>query len=487
MSGILREFDPVWSESGDTGTPPDDTKIETGWVGGERAKMERLNYLQGRVEDRLNDIVREGVKGYSDHITTDEAKLAIATGLYAGDDWGNIRNTANNMYGGAATKAYTDLCVAFDPQTHDQILLVLDDTNKTIDVFDPRVGTLTTTSSALTDDLPSPTGTWHVYSMCTDGESVYVFCTDTHGGADTHRVQAWNISSWDVKSGWSSTGTALSGSGTRSTTDGKDILIVSSTHLAVAESWTASVAATPATKCIELLTLAAGTIPAGASGAGQGDLGATGYNVKTMASDGVAILFIADDGTNVILGTATLADLTAGTGGTGYPLSLGTDTDTKIIACGYLFITANGFSVPGFAATDIVLRAHTRSDATRDTIERGRNSASSAKVGDKWIFEHATDLTYDGLNLWITAQVNNATTDGVALVKIDIAKIWESDTDEVKQINDITNSIFATPIEPASYTPTTFDGRDIWFITNQAASGTLSGYVYRLPMALIRH
>jgi hypothetical protein len=110
-------------------------------------------------------------------------------------------------------------------------------------------------------------------------------------------------------------------------------------------------------------------------------------------------------------------------------------------------------------------------------------------VGDKWILKACQYLTYDGINLWITSRVDNTSgTDSVALVKIDSAKLWRLtvDTGVRRSLAELTPSVFATPVELKTDSPTTFDGRDVWAISNTDASGTTSGYINRLPLALIR-
>jgi hypothetical protein len=341
---LLSKFKYIWAQNtGSVGEAPDDEKIQEGFVK-ELLEFERLNWIAQRHELAIDNIVTEVAKGYSDSLDASEAKFAISSGLFSTDDWGGVKNSKNNVYGGATTKAYVDCCVAYNAQTNTPLLLALDNTNKKIDVFDTRAGTLIDTSDALTADLPTPGGeSWQTYSMASDGTSVYVFCTDTGNSPNTHQVQAWDIATWDVKDGWPTTGRALSGTGTRRLQAGRDIIIASSTHLVVANSWTPI--SSSVTACMSALSLSDGSVTT--SGAGNGT---AGYYINSVASDGTNVLFAHDNTTNAGLGTATLADLSVGSGGTGYPLSLSTEINTHVISMGTMFASCN--SVAGTAASD---------------------------------------------------------------------------------------------------------------------------------------
>lgn len=480
----LLPIDTIWGEDGDRMSgeggqpnPPSDSKRSTGHVRG-FLKSDELNNNLYELGELAQMLISERAASYYDQVTPTQAKSQISTGLWE-QDWGSVENSNNSVNSGDPNDTYRDCCIAFNT-FNEPLLLALNNADSNIHVYNPRTLTFLTTSGALTDDLPSGGGeTWQFYSMCTDGTSVYVFCTDTNPASDTHAVQAWDISTWDVKGGWPATGRALTGVGTRTTNAGKDIAVVDSTYLAVCNSWTAQ--STSATACVELLQLSDGVI----DDAGAGDMG-SGYSAQTVASDGAYLYVIADNAGSVQLATLTISDLTTGSGGTGYPLAIGSNTNTKVVSCGSLIVTADGSD--GAGASDIVIRVHNSSDAVLSYVLRGQNASGTPVTGDKYIYKSCTDITYDGVNVWFTSTVDNLSGggDSVAVFKIDVGKLFPYLTDRYMNISDLTGCILATPVTESTWNPTCFDGRDLWFLTNKGALGTYSGYMHRVPLALLR-
>jgi len=476
----------LWGESGARmdGEEPSAAKHATGHVV-QRAIGDEFNYLQYRAEEQLDAIVRERVASHYTQATAAQSRLQIATGRWD-QDWGRVENANNYVDSSVSTAEFYDTCVAFN-SLGEPLLLALDNSVQKIEVFNPRTGALLSTSDDLKDDLPSSGGSevWKCYSMCTDGTSVYVFCTNTQPASDEHVVQAWDISTWNVKTNWPTTGTSLPGVGARSDNEQNDIIIANDTYLATANSWTAIVGAGGGTACISVLELADGTLGAGFSGSGDGT--AT-YVITSLASDGTYLYCTSEVGGAYELSTAIITDPDnpAGSGGTGYPLALSTQGPHFIASCGDMIATSP--NAAGTTATDVVLRSHNATTAALGQMSRGRDSSAGPLTGDKYIFQRCLDLTYDGLNLWLTIKVDSAGgTDPVCLLKIDAAKLMDKTTTSVPQIGDLTGSLFQMPVISASLKPTTFDGRDIWVISDWTGSVTHSGRLHRLPIALLRH
>lgn len=473
----------LWGENGNRmdGAEPSAAKHSTGFVVG-RGIADEFNYTQYRAEEQLDAIVRERVASHYTQITAAQARFQIASGRWA-YDWGRIENANNYVDSGVGTAEIEDICSAFN-SFGEPLMLMLDNSVQKIEVFNPRTGVLLDTSNDLKLDLPSSGGseTWQTWMMCSDGTSVYVMCTDTQPGSDVHRVQAWDIATWNVKSGWPATGTALPGTGNRNRGQ-NEIIIANDTYLATANSWTAIVDNT--TECISVLELADGTLGAGFSGSGDGT--AT-YSILSLASDGTYLYCTSEVGGAYELSTAIIADPdnVAGSGGTGYPLALSTQGPHNITSCGDLIVTSTGSSA-GAAYADIVIRTHNATTAALGSVARGRN-AVTGDVGDKFIFKECHDLTYDGFNLWLTVNIDSvAGTNPVCFLKIDVAKLMDIVADVDPHLPFITTGIFQTPVAAGSFKPTAFDGRDLWVASISGGGNPLSGKMHRLPCALLRN
>ena len=108
------KFDPYWAEDTDlTGDEPSDAKIQVGWVSGtnaDRPRAEYFNYLQKRVEEKINDIIDDQITNIYD---PDDTRDAIATGLWHG---------MTDVISGGATKAYVDLCCYVNSDNEPKIM-----------------------------------------------------------------------------------------------------------------------------------------------------------------------------------------------------------------------------------------------------------------------------------------------------------------------------------------------------------------------------
>jgi hypothetical protein len=484
----IEKVDGVWAETGTREPTLTDAKKTTGFVGGDQPEIERFNELIGRSDDKLDEIIRERVNthydGSADH------QLAISTGIWP-DAWAMGGEAANTISAGG-TKEIRDLAVFFTSAGYPRLLL-LDNANTKIEVWDPRALSNTDTSDALTDDLPSGGGeVWECVSMATDGTSVYCTFKDTNAAPDAHRLQAWDISTWDVKTGWAATGTALSGTGNGPiVADCRDskVIVADATNLAVSCGWTNITAA--GDPAIQLFLMSDGS--AVRDGAGDCTTGVNLYPAEDLVSDGTNIFFIAGDAANSTkLCSATIADLTAGSGGAGYPRELSTATANGARLCN---VGADHFAsvVIGdtAAAATIALRTHDSSAAARSDFKLGIDSSAAAITGDEIVMDQGCwSMVFDGINLFALTDVNNLAGHTLNAVKVDAGhfKKGAAPTTDI-QWTDIC-SVYSlhsgvSPIEGV-YQNIIFDGRDIWASIDPRASQTHSGKLYRIPLAALR-
>jgi hypothetical protein len=476
----IDKFDPVWAESGDTTPDPSDEKIETGWVGGDKPRMERLNNLQKRVEDKINRIQQERADSFFEDAT--DAQAMLTTGLWD-ENWGTTGDEPNVIYE-AATKAFVDMAVYFTSDK-DPRLIVCDNTALKFEIWNPRTLVKLDTSDALTDDLPSGGGqTWVCYSLCTDGTNVYAVFEDTTN--NTYQINAWDIATWDQDAGWaavSTTGTALPGSGTPTFTYRGKVIIASPTKLATANAWNAITASSSA--AVTILDITDGSIDA--SGAGDAPTG-TSMEASTLCSDQTYIFFGGTTtGSACAYASCQIASPSTGSGGSNYPLTENPAT-VRMVSAGPKMNIA-GFSSP--QAGETYIRTLNAADADLDEVERGQNSDSTPLLDVQYIINYLDDVCFDGLNLWMLGQVtNNAGQEQKCLVKVDTGKLSLFTTNVRRSLNDLVNASFIVSPETnetaGSEGRCVFDGRDIWCIIEKRASQNNSGKIFRLPLALFR-
>ena len=157
----IRKFLRRWA-SGGILAEPSTPKQDLGWVDNEQVPFEWANWLQDRLEDKIDRIVQERIDSFFE-ASTDPHK-AISTGLWP-DSWG-VGNDAANVISGGSSKAYHDLEVYFTEDGSPR-LLVYDSAANVIEVWDPRSLLQVGGSADLTLDLPSGGGeTW--FALRTD-------------------------------------------------------------------------------------------------------------------------------------------------------------------------------------------------------------------------------------------------------------------------------------------------------------------------------
>jgi hypothetical protein len=418
----------------------------------------------------------------------DSEQSMISSGLWE-TSFGSTIDSNNIIDAGSTVREFRDQCVYFTSDSRPR-LLVANNSGLTIEVWDARTRSLVETTSTLADDLPSGSSeTWEVCSIMTDGTYLYGLFIDTNASPNTYQIQAWEIATWDVKGGWASTGTSLPGTGSPfGGGKGGEIIKASSTKLATYNSWI-DISASSST-AITIIDITDGSIDA--SGAGDAPTGDS-VNATNICSDGTNVFFTGyGSSSNTYLCSATIADPTAGCGGSNFPL---TDTSTsyftRLVSCGPNLM----FCAMTNATTAILnnIRTFNSSNADLDILQLGQNSASTPLLGNKWVLKNPSDLVFDGINVWILGGIeNNGTGDDQAvLVKIDVAKLALIDTNVVRQLGDVASGVFIlaanTVLQSYTYPSVSFDGRDIWGIIEPTSLQTASGKIFRLPFAKIRN
>jgi len=201
------------------------------------------------------------------------------------------------------------------------------------------------------------------------------------------------------------------------------------------------------------------------------------------------------------IASATIADLTAGSGGNGYPFtqvsSAGAEV-SRLCALGEGGMVASSNYDAARIATSYVLRTHDASESSLDKILLGEDTAALSGQFISWNDMCAYDMVFDGLNLWafhsvIRDSVNTPANMSVVL-KIDVSKLaGVSTVDRHMRIGDISSVYFmdsgtqdAFSTTKYKYCSMSFDGRDVWCVLDPASGNTNSGKIFRLPLALLR-
>ena len=480
----IKNIERVWANSG-TKTEPSTAKQDLGWVNNEQVPYEYLNWLQDKIEAKINEVIQERLNSFYDGAT--DYQSMISTGLWD-DSWGNGADTSINRIDPSGGDI-RDLAVFFNSDNEAR-LLVVETSTLTITVWDPRSLSLEDTSGALSDDLPTGSSqTWEPYSMCTDGTHVYVTFVDTNASPNTYQIQSWLISDWSVNTGWAATGTALPGTGSAPTVGGLTkagkVIVASAAKLATSNNWNIISAAT--SDAVSIIDITNGSIDD--SAAGDAPTGVSAQSFNGLSSDGTNVFFLVSDGSDTYVCSATIANPQVGCGGSNYPLTVSSALPGGMVSCGSNMIVT-GYFFTSSTETDGVLRTHNATDADLDVIVKGQSSAGTPVVGE-WLVRRIYDMVFDGLNVWLLA--SSRTTSGYdtgVVLKIDVDKLTLTDVTTSRQLGDIASPGYNLiqdsflNLTTDDYFAITFDGRDIWGTFDTGGSG--AGYVYRLPLALLR-
>jgi len=477
----IDRFEYEWAESGDT-TEPSDAKKQVGWVGGDRVSIEYLNWLQNRVEEKSNETVRVVNRDIacSDGITWAQ----LATKLFTSTGDGSSRwspDLASNIISLGATVAINELQLS-TYGTDQCNIMALDIAGREIHVYDPYDLSLVDSSGALAG-LPSGGGeTWVADSFCSDGTYVYVMFTNTNATPDTHYIQAYNISDWSVKSGWSATGTALPGTGSPLTDPlcRNRVIIANATYLATANAWNDA----DSNAMVSIIAIADGSI------LGSGD-GSNGYE------DPVPTGAICSDGTYVYFG---VVDVDGNPGG----------IDTALISNPATGLVSGGdqwIEIVSTYTTDMVyigehlvcvMTDYPQTQSYIYAVETGVNSAQTQSftidTNDEYKYMlFGSGIAFDGINVWIRAVDEN---DMHVLLRFNPGYLSEQSQSNLPKISEVcerftvcrTDKIGNTtnPDEGIYQTPVLFDGTHIWTVIETDLAETRTGDLVRLAVPSAR-
>jgi hypothetical protein len=192
----IDKLDPVWAESGDTGTPPTDEKIEVGWFD-ERPKMERFNWLQERVESIINELVlgsnRHDALG---SLSPDTTELQALLHYNRGDKellWHGATG-AINRYAGGGGEVFVDIFPGWNYTDGVPCVYAVDVGDNT-QIWELTRNTddneVTATARSLGTTLSSVSES--IYGICCDGPTVYLLTAPVSGAAKIH---AYTANTW---------------------------------------------------------------------------------------------------------------------------------------------------------------------------------------------------------------------------------------------------------------------------------------------------
>lgn len=417
--------------------------------------------------------------------------------------WGVATDTENMISGGSA-KAYRDMAVTFN-DVHEPRLLVGDGPTCKVEVWNPRTLSLESTSPDLSGDLPSGSGeVWWPTSIAVDNSYAYIIFEDqnkTGGDPNMYVLQAYELATWDKRSGWPATGTYLPSSGIGMNRNGIVLNGVQDEdgYLITIQSWHLITAASdPALWKVDKTD---GT----SLDAGSGDA-PTGISARIMhaaVGEGGDVYFVTwGTGPLMHICTARISDLTLGSvggGGAGYPRSVGNYGVGRIVKGGddqYLMpINSSG------SASDNQAFMFNSATADAGSLLCGKDSADNN--ASLFCLFGIFDVCFDGMNYWLYGYIDpsGGIDYAASLVKVDAAKIVEIDYGFDRQLPDVASGIFypLPGIEIVSgsapshvtmlrdYGRCVWDGRDIWMTVETRNGETHSGKIVRLPFAQFRN
>ena len=478
-----------WAETGTKTPAPSDEKIQEGWVGGDRPTVEYLNFLFNRVEKKINDLIEEGLN--STYLGTDH-KAMLTKKLYGitSESWAFCDDTKNQIDGGDV--AFVDLEVFFDEEEPRLMALKAASNANTIEVYDPRTLALVESSGTLTGLNVAGSQTWFAVDFCNDGSYAYVMFRDTQPMNDTWCIQAYSLDDWSVKSGWTATGTALTGVGAVTVTERiAKVIIADGTRIACTCPWNDM---TTVPVAVATLLISDGSIDDEGYGDATSALGDAAKGV--LASDGTNLYFGFIDTTTGqdLIASATLADLSV-SGGAGLPYAQG----AGVYGLTSILCPAPDIIIGCWASETKTITIGTSAEPIIDWVESGTGADGETALTRQWP-SIISDATIDGMNLWLmgSKRADDTGPDLFAgfwkipisqfivdesygppldynLTFVDCAEVYmASPRNECDAVNGLGNSAIA------------FDGRDVWMIADCRSGQTLSGLLYRLPRANTR-
>jgi hypothetical protein len=300
---------------------------------------------------------------------------------------------------------------------------------------------------------------------------------------------AYQLETWTAHPSWPADGVEIATTGgVVSTYRPGKVIVANGSRLAVL-AHNVTVGATPVATVVSIINKATGAITA----AGSGDAAAGGISIPEIVSDGTNLFFSVYTGAGAfVLASCTIANPQLGCGGTGYPNALlYSGDDYRLGICGSMAITAHVDAA--LAANDIIIQNHRSSRADIDGLWCGESSFSASPlIGKSWNQGSALCLCSDGINIWIMSKLEGQK-GGCRVTKYDLGKFHThvSSVATYRQASDlaaksyILGNLDVSVVNPLQCSMV-FDGRDIWCIPESTHGTNGSGYIFRLPLALLR-
>jgi len=486
---LLDEF-----ASSGTKTEPTANKKAEGFSGGEQPAADEANWLFNAWTKKINEIAQKADPSPA----TIETSNIIQKYYPPTSTWSSMDDTQNKI-SLPTGKAHYELAMYLTSSGEKRILAMRISTDRVLDIIDPETMAVIDTSDELGTELPySVLNPWMPLAFCTDGTSVYVVFGDGDDPAN-YRISAYNISDWNLKSGWPSSGAVLPGSGVSGYTMVSDgaypakIIFADSSTLAVLCPWNTVTASNSGAVCFVDVDNTLSSFTAGTHyGAGDASTSSSINGINGITSDGTNVYYIGWGSTDSYLCSVSIADPTSGNGNTGYPYTFDA-TDGYPID----LITTGSMLVVGLkpSTNDLVLYACTPDSAYGAEVTR---VTSSPGVDQIWTIGR---LIFDGFNVWARARTKQLAGYYMEyLVRLNVERLCNDTSSSTALtmsniIDDYAIACYSFDPQPDTsdasspmdgVAPVLFDGRDLWALHSFNPSSEYDGLLRRLPLAAFR-
>jgi hypothetical protein len=478
---------------------PPQARKDSGWNGGEQPEAEYWNFLEEEDRDKLNEMIDDvnpNTLFRPDLLPSgvDPTSTDFIRGLWPTGESGVIYGNDTTL----TVDAISELSdIAYTVESGLKKIIALDRATNRIYIVDVDTMTVDRNSGTnLVAGLPSPTiGSWETNRLCTDGTHAYVTFRDFNFGTPSstvYRLQAYSLSDWSVKSGWPSTGRALTGSGINDSFGGhgfdNNVIFATSTKLAVVQSWNSI--ASNLTEAVAIIDASDGSVLT--EGAGNLPVGSLSFSMGGIVSDGTHVYYSFRELSPHRAGVAKalITDLTVGGTGSWPSVEDGPYAVTDVVYDGRSVTAAFADDADTYpsGAVSIVRTIQISNGVALCTVETPNDLPGGSDPNQLPL--DAVRVVYDGTNLWVHGL---QTWPGTIQGSDERNYIWKTNT-----INIVADFDIATVVEPWSQTspkkfwngrqttrfllgPMIFDGRDIWVIPQ-----ALSPQITRIKHAAIR-
>jgi hypothetical protein len=461
---------PGWATSG-TKTAPSGALSSSGFTGGTQAAAQNWNFLEDEDRTKANELVDAVNQIHDDDGSgfphgNPQDSLMTKNYIGVGDRCLSAWDQDNSGPGNADVQV--DLAIYIDPDGAVKLMvLIANDGTPTVEIYDTELKNaptipLISSSGDLSGDLPSGGGeSWQALSFCTDGTSVYITFQDTVGA--THYIQAWDIATWTVKSGWPATGTALPGTGVVGASGYiSAVEIANPNRLVTANEWNSITLAT--SPAISIINIATGAIVA--SGAGDHPLGGVTASANRVSSDGTDVFFTVNG--NYVC-SAQIASPSTGGSSPDMPHNLQDANDVCVVG-------------------ETVMATSWVPSVCMSFHHRTSGHIGDATSGALSVLRSLGSIAFDGAGFWCLGTVDRSGSRS-AVFKIEpgqaIPQTISSAPGPLPGAEYFVKSTISNRVDTtggSTFAPIVFDGRNVWF----AAVHGGTSRVYRIPRALNR-